>query len=215
MDQTRSIRIAIGLLAGLGAAFALTRFGAPPKAALETRLTCEAAWRGVAAAAVLYALFVERRPFASLGLRMPSWRDLATAGGAGLLIVAGTVLVYGALFPVLLLSISMSHTPNTMLMPYWYRLAMVTRTAVAGELLFRVYAIERGDEFRPDTGRWIAAAASFAVFAAANWSGWGPVESIATIYGGIVLTLLYLWRRSLVVNAIASAIGLGAGYLVN
>lgn len=213
MRATHSLPIAVGLLASLGAAFALTHWGAPPKAALETRLLAEAAWWGAAAAAVLYALLVERRRPASFGLRMPSWRDLAIAAGAGALILAGTVFVYLGLFPVLLLSISVSHVPNIFLMPYWYRVAMVVRFAVAGELLFRAFAIERGDALLPVWGKWLAAALSLAAFAAANWFSWSPVESIATFFAGIVLTLLYLWRRNLAVNAIASAIGLGAGYL--
>lgn len=209
------IKAAIGLALSLGAALALTRFGAPPKAALETRLSYDAAWWGAAAVTMLYALIVERKPVASIGLRKPSWRDIAIGGGTGLLIVAGTVFVYMTLFPVLLLSISISHIPNTMLMPYWYRAAMVLRFAVAGESLFRAFAIEHAAALLPKGGKWLAAALSLAAFIAANWSSWSPVESIATFFGGIVLTALYLWRRNLAVNVTASFIGLGAGYLSN
>jgi membrane protease YdiL (CAAX protease family) len=119
------------------------------------------------------------------------------------------------LFPVLLLSISMSHIPNTMLMPYWYRAAIVARFALAGELLFRAVVIEHGEMVLPRGGKWLAAALSLAAFIAANWFSWNPVESLTAFYAGIMLTLLYLWRRNLWVNAIAGAIGLGAGYLLN
>lgn len=215
MRAAHSILIAVGCLAVLGAAFALTRYGAPPKAVLETRLTYEAAWWGAAAVAVFHALFVERRPPASFGLRAPTWRDLAVAAGAGALILAGIVFVYMALFPILLLSISISHIPDTMFMPYWYRAAMVVRVAVAGELLFRAFVIEHGETLLPGWGKWLAATLSLAAFVAADWSSWSPVESIATFFAGLVLTLLYLWRRNLAVNAIAAFIGLGAGYLLS
>jgi len=206
------IKAAIGLALSLGAALALTRFGAPPKAALETRLSYEAAWWGAAAVTMLYALIAERKPVASIGLRKPSWRDIAIGGGAGLLIVAGTIFVYMTLFPVLLLSISMSHIPNIVEMPYWYRLVMVLRIALVGELLFRAYAVERMEEL--GLSGWIAGAISLAAFIAANWSGWNPVESITMVFSGAALTGLYMWRRNLYVNMIARFAALGAGYLL-
>jgi hypothetical protein len=215
MAAGRRILSAIGLLGALVAAYALTRFGAPPKAVLETRLVYEAAWWGAAVAAVFYVRMIERLSPGAFGARMPSWRDIVIAAGAGIVIVAGTVAIYMTLFPVLLLSISMSHIPNTMLMPYWYRLAMVARMAVTGELLFRALAVEHGVMVLPRGGKWLAAALSLAAFIAANWTSWSPVEAIATFFGGIVLTALYLWRRNLAVNVIASAIGLGSGYLAN
>ena len=215
MAAARRISSAIGLLGALGAGYALTRFGAPPKAALETRLLYEAAWWGAAAAALVYVLAIERSGPAALGWRTPSWRDLVIGAGAGWVIVILTVLTYLTLFPVLILSISLSHIPNTMLMPAWYRAAMVARMAVAGELLFRAIAIEHGEALMPRGGKWIAAALSLAAFIAANWTSWSPVEAIATFLAGIVLTALYLWRRSLAVNALASAIGFGAGYLLS
>ncbi|HEX4861555.1 MAG TPA: CPBP family glutamic-type intramembrane protease [Rhizomicrobium sp.] len=202
----RQFRTVVSLAAALGVAFALTRFGAPPKAALQTRLVYEAVWWAVAAAIAPY--------FLSLARQMPSWRDIAIAVAAGALIALGKMLVYLTLFPVLLLSISLSHVPNILEMPSWYRLLMVMRIAVAGELLFRAYPIERGEAFAPGSGKWIAAAASFAVFAAASWSGWNPVEGIATIFAGAMFTGLYLWRHSLAVNALASFIALSAGYLL-
>jgi len=210
--MTASRRTGIGLVLSLGAASALTLFGPAPKAELVTRLAGEVMWWSAVAALLLYIAFVERRPFASAGLRAPNRLDLAIAAGAGIVIAAGTALVYMTLFPVFLLSLSLSHVANLMHMPYWYLVVMVARQAVAEELLFRGYVIERVDEL--GHGRRSGAALSFVVYATVHWSSWNPVETVATIFGGAMLTVLYLWRRNIFVNMIARFIVLGVGYLV-
>jgi hypothetical protein len=214
MTTLRRIQIVAGIVFSFGIALLLARYGVAPKAALDARLAGEAMWWGALAVLLLHAVFVERRPLSSIGFRKPGWQDAAIASGAALLIVVGTVFVYMVLFPVLLLSISMSHIPNTILMPYWYRLVMVLRIAVAGEILFRAYAIERGEELFPGIGKWLAAALSLAVYVAADWSSWSPVESIASAFGGLVLTALYLWRRSIWANVVASGVAGAAGWLM-
>jgi uncharacterized protein len=204
-------RSLIGLLLALGLGAALTRT-APVEAALGTRLAFEAlAWAAVAVL-LAYVTAVEKRALASVGLRATSVRDCALGIGAGLVLVAGTVFLYLGLFPILLLSMNLSHVPNTLAMPFWYRLAMVTRVAFADGLLFRGYAIERGTEI---TGsKWIAAAVSFAVCLAAHWSSTSPVQTAVAGFVALGLTALYVWRRNVWVNAIAHFIADGASTLL-
>lgn len=212
MSTARRSQIFAGLALSLGTASALTLFGPAPQAELVTRLTGEVMWWGAVAAVLLTIAFVERKPFASAGLRKPDRKELLIAVVAGTAIAAGAIFIFLALFPVLLLSISMSHVSNILRMPYWYIVIMVARIAVAEELLFRGYVIERIEEL--GFGRWAGAALSLAVYAAVHWSGWNPVESIATIFIGAMLSALYLWRRNTYVNMIAHFIVTGAGYLV-
>jgi membrane protease YdiL (CAAX protease family) len=209
----KTVKGLLGPILSLGAAAALTVFCSAPKAELDVRLRTEALWWAAAVAAVLYLLFVERRTFSSAGIRPVHRQDVAamligTMGTAGL-----RILIYLALFPVLLLSISLSHVPNTLQMTLWYRALLVVRIAIAGEFLFRAYAIQRMTEL--GLNKWIAGLISLAVYALANWSGWAPVESIAAAGSGLALTLLYLWRRNLWVNAVAQGAAVGFGLLLH
>ncbi|MBV9992518.1 MAG: hypothetical protein JOZ72_14665 [Alphaproteobacteria bacterium] len=217
MNEPHRIRAAIGFVLSLGAALALTWTDPGPKATLDQRLWSEALWWGATVAVLAYVLLVERRAPSSIGLRPMSWRDgLIALAGAGLLIF-NAIVVYLALFAVLILSISMSHVPNLMQMPRWYRAIMVVRLAVAGEILFRAAPIERAADALGGggSGKWIGAGLSLAGFVAVTWSGWNPVESIATGFAGAIVTGLYLWRRNAGVNMLARAVALGAGYLLH
>ncbi len=214
MSGQHRIRTAAGFALSLGAALALSWFEPAPKATLDQRLWSEACWWVAVAALAAYLLLVERRPPSSAGFRPVHGSD-AVAALAGLAaLVLGTIAIYLGLFPVLILSISMSHVSNILQMPWWYRAIMVLRIAVAGELLFRAYPIERAGDLGPG-GRWIGAGLSLIGFIAVTWSGWNPVESIAGAFTAVVLTALYLWRRNAGVNMIVRAVALGAGYLVH
>lgn len=202
------IRITIGLVLSLGVATVLSVYGPPPKAALEIRLVHEALWWAAVAALSAYVAWGEKLAFSSLGLRRMDAREWILALGAGLAVAALFAVVYLSLFPVLLLSLSLSHVDNVMQMPWWYRALFVARVAVTQELMFRAYAIER-------LGRWTGAAISLALAIAATWSGWAPVESLATATGAAALTALYLWRRNLGVNMVAHALAAGLGYLAH
>jgi membrane protease YdiL (CAAX protease family) len=96
--------------------------------------------------------------------------------------------------------------------PFWYRFILVTRAAVAEETLFRGYPIERLEEL---TGsRLIAAVISWAAFTIVHLAAWGWPQLIVAGFGGVILTVLYLWRRNLYSNIIAHWIADGAGFLL-
>lgn len=214
MSDAQRVRTAIGFVLSLGAALALTWWGPGPKATLDQRLWSEALWWGTTVLVTAYVLLVERRPLASLGLKPIGLHDgFIALAGAGLLIF-NAVLIYLSLFAVVILSISMSHVPNILQMPLWYRAIMVVRIAVAGELLFRAVPIERAAELGRG-GKWIGAGVSLAAFIAVNWSGWDPVSSIVAAFAGVILTVLYAIRRNAGVNMLARAIALGFGYLLH
>ena len=89
---------------------------------------------------------------------------------------------------------------------------LVTRTAVAEEVLFRGYPIERLLELT--NSRWVAGVIPWAAFTYAHLASWGWAQLIVAGYGGVLLTVLYLWRRNLWANMLAHWIADGAGFLL-
>ncbi|MHB8529120.1 MAG: CPBP family glutamic-type intramembrane protease, partial [Caulobacteraceae bacterium] len=55
-------------------------------------------------------------------------------------------------------------------------------------------------------------AASVAAFTAAHFSYWGAAQLIPVALGGLVLALLYLWRRDLACNMITHFLTDGSGF---
>jgi len=95
--------------------------------------------------------------------------------------------------------------------PFWYRFILVSRAAVVEEILFRGYAIERLQEL---TGSILSAAViSWLAFTAMHINSWGVVFLIYPGFHGVILTLLYVWRRNLSSNIIAHWVVDAAIYL--
>ncbi|HEY6578135.1 MAG TPA: CPBP family intramembrane glutamic endopeptidase [Rhizomicrobium sp.] len=161
---------------------------------------------------LLYVALVERRRFASIGFRRPKALDILLGVLAGILIAAGVTAIYLFLFPLLHLKMNVGEMKSLLQTPFWYRVILVTRAAVAEELLFRGYPIERIAEL---TGsRALAAVVSWALFTYAHLASWGWAQLIVAGYGGMVLTILYLWRRNLWANMLAHWIADGSGFLL-
>ena len=77
---------------------------------------------------------------------------------AGILLVAGIVVTYSFVFPLLHLKMNTAEMGKLMATPFWYRVALVTRAAVAEESSFRGYRMERIAEL--SGRRWLAAVIS-------------------------------------------------------
>ncbi|MFZ0706765.1 MAG: CPBP family intramembrane glutamic endopeptidase [Candidatus Korobacteraceae bacterium] len=159
-----------------------------------------------------YVVFVEHRRMSSIGFRRPRVLDLVLATVFGILMVVGIVFIYRAVFPALHLQMNTGVMSSLLATPFWYRLLLVTRAAASEEILFRGYPIERLLEL---TGsRIVAAVLSWAAFTYAHLAGWGWAQLIVAGYGGVLLTILYLWRRNLWANMLAHWIADGAGFLM-
>jgi len=160
----------------------------------------------------LYVVFVEKRPLASIGLRWPNWLDLVSAIPAGIGMVIGIILIFAIAFPLLHLHMNSDVMNRLLAKPFWFRTLLVTRAAVAEEMLFRGYPIERLKEW---TGNGLLAAAiSLAAFTIAHLPSWGWSHLLVAGFGGVILTALYLWRRNLWANMLAHWIADAAGFLV-
>ncbi len=115
--------------------------------------------------------------------------------------VAGLAGLLYILFPALHLSINNSVVNQLLGTPRWWLWISTVRAAVAEEVLFRSYPIERLEEV--SGSRIFAAILSCAIFSLAHVSVWGWAHLMLAGFGGICLTILYMWRRNLWVNIIA------------
>jgi len=171
----------------------------------------EVLWLVLVVIVLLFILFVERLRLSSIGFRRPD-RGTLWAIPAGVALFMGIPLIYFVIFPLLHLRMNTTEMSKLLATPFWYRLLLVTRAAFCEEVLFRGYPIPRLEEL---TGRtWIAAVVSWTAFTLAHLGSWGWAQLIVAGYGGVVLTVLYIWRRDLVCNILAHFSGDGAGFLL-
>lgn len=211
-SANRRVLIIVGLLMSLG--LPLLPLGKWGKAhsGLGTLLGGETLWWAAVAIILFYVVLIERRPLSSIGFRRPKRLDILAAIGAAILGVGGIVVIYAVLFPALHLHMNKTAMEGLLQTPFWYRVLLVTRAAVAEELLFRGYAIERLDEL--SGSRMFAALVSWAAFTYAHLSYWGAAQLIIAGWGGLILTILFLWRRNLWGNMLAHWLTDGAGFLL-
>ena len=208
----RRFQIVVGQFLSLGVALLPLGYWGRATGLLGEPASGEIFWWTAVVVLILYVLLIERRRLSSVGFRRFGVASGVAGAIAGILLVAGIVAIYSFVFPLLHLKMNTGEMTKLLATPFWYRFALVTRAAVAEELLFRGYPIERITEL--SGRRWLAAMISWAAFTYAHLSSWGWAQLVVAGYGGIVLTALYCWRRNLWVNMIAHWIGDGAGFLM-
>jgi uncharacterized protein len=172
----------------------------------------EASYWLVTAFILVYVRFIERRPLASIGLRMPTWKSLVWGALAAFVAIAGMAGIYLVLFPMLHLSENGAAMASIAHLAPWLNALIIARAAVFEEIFYRGFTIERITELTHL--RWLAAVVSLATFTYAHLSYWGWSHLIVAGFGGIVLTSLYLWRRDLVSNMIAHFLTDYIGFLL-
>ena len=166
---------------------------------------------GCVVATLLYVRRVEKRPLSSIGFRVPGIKDVVIAVLAGIAILATLAGVYYLIFPPLHWDEN-QQIATVSAVPYWLQVLIVVRAAVSEEILFRGYAIERLHEL--SGSRSAAALLSCAIFTFDHVGFWGWHHIFIAGPAGILLTLLYLWRRNLWVNMTAHFIVDGAAFLL-
>ena len=171
----------------------------------------ELIWWAVVASVLFFVLLAEKRPLGSIGFRPPGVRDILIGLGGGVVILAGLALIYIVIFPAL--HVSENQAINQVAAtPFWWRFITVVRAAVAEEIFFRGYAIERTQELTGSVR--IAAIVPCAIFALEHVGYWGWWHLLVAGFAGAVLTALYIWRRNLWVTMLAHFVVDGAAFLV-
>ncbi|HEX7324982.1 MAG TPA: CPBP family intramembrane glutamic endopeptidase [Rhodanobacteraceae bacterium] len=159
-----------------------------------------------------YVAIVERRPLGSIGFRRPGWKTPLYALIAAVVMTVGISILVTAVFPLLHLSFNAAANAKLVALPFWQRVLLVLTAAIGEEVLFRGYPIERIHELTGN--RWFAGVVSCAAFTYAHLGYWGWTQLIVAGFGGVVLTLLYIWQRNLPCNMFAHFLTDGAGLLL-
>ena len=144
-------------------------------------------------------LYAEKLPLTSIGLKRWRWWTLPLGLIAGVIILN----VSGILVSALKVGSEKDFAAILMSLPFAVRLLIVVTAGIFEETLFRGYALERlAAAFN---NKWAAAAVTVAIFTLAHVPAVGLTHVLPVFIVSLLVTLLYLWRRNLVVNMIAHA----------
>ena len=196
MAQARTenrVLILIGLVIALGLPFAPLSTWGKAYRGLGSLWGGEVVWAAFFVVILLYVLLVERRPLSSIGFRRPKVWDIPIGILAMFAIVAGDAAI-----SVVEVRLHLAVKPQIaalMATPFSYRAFIAIRAAVVEETAFRGYGFERITNLTGN--KWLAALVTFALFSVAHYQGGGLALLLVAAWGGLVLTLLYLWRRNL------------------
>jgi len=189
MPTVTQLTVAVALLALPVLVALIDALGLTPGPLAEVALQ----WT-VALAVLGVVVGVEDRPLASVGVRRPAWRDLAYLVGTAAVVLA--VFVVG---PTVLATVglpvadgvsSLESTPGI-----GVALVGAVTTGVVEEVLYRGYPLERLLEYTDSAV--VAGTLTVVVFTLAHLVTWpiGNVVLVATV--SVVLTVVYLRRRTL------------------
>ena len=185
-----------------------------PGDSMRALLIREGVWWCYGAAVIAWLHFAERLPVGSIGLRRPTYKTLLFAVLGAAALVAVLVLHSVVIVPAFHLNMSAAVAVRNQILarPYWYRLLLVLRAAVVEEILFRGYMIEKVRQLTGST--LLAVTVSVVAFTFVHLRGWGLVQLIPVFGGGVILALLYVWKRDLPSNMLAHFLTDGVGFLL-
>jgi membrane protease YdiL (CAAX protease family) len=210
-SNTRRIQILIGLLLALGLPFCHLGDLGRSYSGLGPLFGGDVLWWILFGAIVLYVLFVEHKSLSSIGFRRPGIWDIVLGILAAVLMFIGLGMIYKFVLPALHMSVD-QQLKSIIQAPLWFRLLNVTQAAVVEETAFRGYGFERIGEL---TGsKFLGAVATWLLFTIAHLTSWGWAQVIIAAFGGLVLTLLYVWRGNLWANIIAHWLTDGAAFIL-
>ncbi len=150
--------------------------------------------------AVMIATRGEARGWADIGVHRPRARDVLLGLGLGIgLMLLVPLLSLGA---GLILPTTGGGIIEATAQPWPIILIAIVTAAVTEEVLFRAYPIEG---LKRVTGSlWPGAAVGLVAFTVLHAGGWSPAHVLGVVLPlGLLLALIYVWRRSLLVVIIA------------
>lgn len=182
----------------------------------------EAIMWGLAVFVLAVLILGEKLPLSAIGLGRLTWKSLVwgTLGAIAIRILAAAVLLIYAKTSGTTLGQDFAHDIGTVTrlgsLPLATVFLLALRAGVVEEVLFRGFGIERLAAVTRN--RVTAAAISLTVFTFAHLGGWDIQFLIVVFPAGLVLTLLFLWRRDLWANIwahfLTDAISLAGAYAI-
>src|SRR6185437_7452545 len=198
--QSLSMAKLCGLLLALALPTALAFFTALTYGTTQIRTPINGGspvhWANLAAVIAVVILAERQRP-ASIGLQPLRWWTLPLGLLAGLFILPVSGLLANALGS----SADARFAGFLQSLPLATRVLVVLTAGIFEETLFRGYALERLASLLDN--KWWAAAVTIAVFSLAHIPAVGLAHLLPVFIVSVLITLLYLWRRDLVVNIVA------------
>jgi uncharacterized protein len=170
----------------------------------------ELIWWALVAWIFFQTVILERDQLSSLGFRAVKLVEILAAIGIGIVTLVVVALLYYEVLPRLHLSEAAEMHSLTQT-PLWWRAISVVRASVGEEVLFRGYAITRLRTLTRSLP--LAATISWLVFTIAHIGSWGWGHLLIAGFGGLMLTLAFLWRGNIWVSIIAHAVIDGAAVL--
>jgi membrane protease YdiL (CAAX protease family) len=160
--------------------------------------------------AVLIAIVVlwERRPLASIGFVPIRWWTIP----AGLVAAVAITFVAGILVSALALNADSRFARLLQSFPVFLRLLIVLTAGVFEETLYRGYATERLTTLLGS--KWLAGGCTVVFFTLAHVPAVGLTHLLPVAIISIPVTLLYLWRRDLILNMVTHVAIDGIGLLL-
>lgn len=155
-------------------------------------------------------VFWERESLTSIGLIWTGWREV----GWGVFGFAAGLVVFVATTPLLAaLGLQNPSSGQALLSePLPTVVAVAITAGIVEEILFRGYPIERLVAL---TGNiWFAAAVPLVVFTLIHVPLWGVGTTIQIGLWSVVVTVLYVWRRSLVAPVVMHLLNDIVGFVV-
>lgn len=156
------------------------------------------------------AHFAEGYPLATFGFktskktlraRLIEWILTVLAAA----VIAGVVTLFSTYIRGLLTNEPAPALAAVRLLPWWVLVPAWMTGSLTEEVLFRSYPIER---LIHATGRpWLAGLITMLAFTLLHLFGWDWIHVFTVVLpGAIMLTLFYLWRRSLALNVLIHAV---------
>jgi uncharacterized protein len=151
--------------------------------------------------AILLAIVMlwERRPLSSIGLQPVRWWTVPAGliGGVAIMILGG-----------ILVSVSGLHADSGFVgelqtLPVLLQIFIALTAGIFEETLYRGYATERLATLWGN--KWLAGASTVVLFTLAHLPVAGMAHILPVGIISVLVTLLYLWRRDLVLNIVAHA----------
>ncbi len=159
-------------------------------------------------AVIGFVLLVEKLPVTSIGLKRLRWWTVPLGVLAGGIILSLSGIVVSALK-------TGGHTQfvvQLMSLPFVVRVVIVITAGVFEETLFRGYALER--LALAFDSKWVAGGITLVFFTLAHLPAVGFTHLLPIFIVSLLVTLLYLWRRNLIINIIAHITIDGIGLLL-
>lgn len=150
---------------------------------------------------LLVVLRGEKQPLASIGFATMHWKQILLAIGIGIVLSLTVPLLTMLTAQIIPATEKGSITAVTESASPWLLLGSVLTAGITEEILYRGFPIERLTTLTGST--WLAVVIAVIAFVLPHLTSWNLAHVVGVVLPlGIILSLFYLWKGSLIFNMI-------------